>query len=212
MKGLLKFWQGLRPVLGLFLVLHLQSCAVTVYNWSEIPNKDWVYGYSVEDRLTTYRRYAIRELNDHLQGMSFSTWEQPDKYYNLNSYAPVIYSLLPEAEKIFESGQYWGNFSRMADFLFYTAGSVSIINAYDDIIAGNKYLLSDIESKSNLFESRGVIFLLTVLVTSSIAFYLDFREIEEYEKIKSAYNEALRKELGLSEAQILDLVLPQTEP
>lgn len=203
---------GFTVLLNLLLILQLQACAVTVYNWSEIPEENRTYGYSLADRQASYRHYAIRELNDHPQGMTFRTWEQPDKYYSLNSYSSVLYSQVPEIDKMFETGQYWGNFSRMADLFLGTASTVSFILAYDQLASIGQNSVPYSQETPSLLQTKAAIFVLVLLLTSGITFYLDDKEKEAYEKIKSNYNEALRKELELSEEQIQQLMLPQPSP
>lgn len=207
MKGLLKFWQGMRPVLGLFLVLHLQSCAVTVYNWSEIPAENSHYGYSEEDKLEHYRHFAIQSVDANTPETAFTTWEQSPKFYSLHSYAPLMYRLAPQTDKYFLEAQNWENYSRFS-YVPLFLGWVGLFSTSNEISnLSNKPSGTAAKIAENM-----LFYLIIILASAGIAQFLAGKEQEEYEKIKSAYNEALRKELNLSEEQIQQLILPKTEP
>lgn len=207
MKGLLKLWQGLRPVLGLFLVLHLQSCAVTVYNWSEIPAENSHYGYSEEDKLEHYLHFAILNVDKNAPETAFTTWDQAPKLYSLHSYAPMIYRLAPQTDKYFLEAQNWDNYSRFSyvPLFFGWVGLLATSNEVSNLSGKPPGTVEKI--LENMLFSIIVIF-----ASFGVSQFLAGKKQEEYEKIKAAYNDALRKELGLSEAQIQQLMQPQTEP
>ncbi|MGE3727805.1 MAG: hypothetical protein AB7I41_19760, partial [Candidatus Sericytochromatia bacterium] len=101
----------LKHLLPLLLCLHLQGCVWTVYNWREIPDPDNIEQYqSKAEKLEHYQKYAIQDLKFKSSffmayQMAFSTVAQPQTYYDLNSYAPVIYQLTPETEPLFTQAQ-----------------------------------------------------------------------------------------------------------
>lgn len=84
------------PIFMIFLMLHLQGCAATVYRWSEVPpERDTL---SLSEREEAVERLKIRDFS----GFSLANGNvilADEKPYSLNAFTPMILKISPSSEK-----------------------------------------------------------------------------------------------------------------
>ncbi|MBT9544411.1 MAG: hypothetical protein IV090_03400 [Candidatus Sericytochromatia bacterium] len=202
----------LKHLLPLLLCLHLQGCVWTVYNWREIPDPDTIEKYqSKAEKLEHYQKYAIQDLKFKdswrmAYQMGFSTVAEPQTYYDLNSYAPVIYQLAPEAEAYFAEAQ---NMQFYRELSIFSSSGITLFLTFPLVILawGTEFALKQDPSLQRT--EAGSNFAIAGLITSSVAlallgldYYLLFQQEAQYAKIKETYNAALRKQLELEETDL----------
>ncbi|MBT9544404.1 MAG: hypothetical protein IV090_03365 [Candidatus Sericytochromatia bacterium] len=195
----------LKHLLPLLLCLHLQGCVWTVYNWREIPDPDTIEQYqSKAEKLEHYQKYAIQDLKFKstfilFDQMAFSTLFQPQTYYDLNSYAPVIYQLAPETETHFAQAQNLQLYREIVNMGGLILAFVFCFQEMLSLASSNATQDSEIKQKSfdsSLWMFGGIVALLGADI------YLINQEQAQYAKIKETYNAALRKQLELEETDL----------
>lgn len=195
-----------RLLVGL-LCLNLQACATTIYNWSEISNPDYMANYSENEKIEYYRRHAIKEYKPYFienQGKGFSTYAEPDKVYTLNSYTPFVYQLAPDTANYYQESRFWDNASgglaiASLGILAYAMWG-SQYSADQRILMDQGTISASEYLQSTLFWAIPGMVVDLIILGASV--YAGFKKQEQYDKIKADYNEALRKELGLSPEQV----------
>ena len=209
------------------LALHLQGCAMTLYNWRDIPEHETIDSYSEEDKQAHYRKYAIDKLDTSIlagHSVAFTTLENPNAPYELYSYAPVIYQLAPETEAYFSEAQDWQKahiITRLASTPLTLAFSVSAPVIIGDIFKAHysemldnslpQAIKSDI-TVSQAFQNFWIwagIGVISHLIILGLHMFYSAKQFEQYEKIKETYNEALRKQLDLADIQAWQQSLPE---
>ena len=202
----------LKHLLPLLLCLHLQGCVWTLYNWREIPDPDTIEQYqSKAEKLEHYQKYAIQDLKFKdswmmAYQMGFSTVAQPQTYYDLNSYAPIIHQLAPETESYFaeaQNMQFYREISIFSSLILecLVALPLAFLTAVAQVAAKENPSPELNQTSSNLTTAT-VITLSAALALLGLDYYLLFQQEAQYAKIKETYNTALRKQLELEEADL----------
>lgn len=193
----------------------LQGCAATIYNWSDIPDKNEFRSLSANEKVEYYNHYAIDKLTIYPfggHGIGFSTLNTPDKVYDLYTYSPVIYQIAPETQAIFEEALFWER-NQLYSGLGMLAVDVYAIWAGFDLLKSIYIPASSGTSlTSDQFSQNLVPYVLICLgglaITGGLSYYFMSKEMEQYEKIRTSYNKSLYKMLELKIPLSLDQDLP----
>ena len=183
-----------------FLLVSAQSCVFRVYNWKGVPTEiihdDAVETLSPEQKADLYQRYAITRFRLTSTGhyIGFSTALDPDITYDLYTYAPIITALSPESAQSFETVLGWETLGKYTGYGFLSVGAVY------GLIAGDGLINSRIASSASFDQELSTfawVYGLGIATYMGLTLFFAAQEIEQYERIKSQYNQALKEKLAM---------------
>ena len=170
--------------------LSSQSCAVTVYNWQDIPDQKKIENLNENEKIQEYQKYAIKELKLTSSGhhIGFSNYLEPDVTYDLYTYSPIIYQYTPESEILFNTALMWENNQKVSNYLFQIFSVLYIFIGGGNIIGkySSQSINSTIDSNSRKEFDQDAINFGLIGIASAIgylgAYYFFYhKEMEQYE-------------------------------
>ncbi len=195
-----------RWVIVTLVFLQLQGCAATVYRWRDLPaDSEELSRYSEQEKQAYYEKFGIASM----EGSGFSTFAEPDKKYDLDTFFPIVQSLVPDAEQHYETVD---NISTIGAFGWLI--SYAFFAVYTGVASGEALNYSGNNSSgsesSNLEQNIWVIILTNTIIYLAVEisrqYVTDYFREAEYEKLRLKYNAALRKQLQLEPSNLSTLI------
>ena len=201
------------------LVFSLQGCAFTVYNWKDIPDESVTKSSEESIKLLHYQKYAIKDISYTMTGnVGFTNYLEPDKVYDLETYAPIIYQSTPESKELFESARMWSdlNFASSQIIMLFSTGYFAALMAtvFEDYVFPSLMGEAVTKSQEEFFQGFSQAFIIqgiAMVTYFGLAFYSSQQINESYKKIQTKYNMDLMKELDLESESLQNLLSPQSK-
>lgn len=210
-------------------MLWVQGCAVTVYNWQDIPEYHLIQRSSENEKKAFYKKFSIDKISLPPIGggkVGFLTPENPTKVYDLYSLSPFVHQVAPETDAHFETVRQWDSIVTLEPYITLGVFMSEIIYGGALFIEGTNEVVTD--ARKGIFElpqqfqdqfaqqiiTYGIIYLSLAVVYCAGLLYVHSQREAEYELIKDTYNKAfnkaLRKQLQLSDDLSWLTVLPDS--
>lgn len=170
-------------------IFFLQSCAVNVYNWKGVPDDELIRRSSEQEKVEQYKKYAIDEIKFTSKGhhVGFSTYEEPDKTYDLYSYSPILTKYSPKSEDYFQSAMDLESAQGYTAYGYLIASSIYSIATFNSLI-DSSISTEELQQNTLIFT---VVSAASLLIYIGLEVYFMSNELEQYNLIKKSFNESL---------------------
>ena len=205
-------------ILLCLLCLQFQGCAATVYRWQDLPAEDTALSrYSAKEKREYYKKFAIDHMSaDVALGTSvkanrLSTLADPDKEYSLESFSPVLFGRVPDAQehldKVEDVNQIYQGVLVAVDVVYLLYTLYYLVDAGQYLVEVGQNVTRanppDAEQAEEFFLNR---VLIPYLVSTVLGFLgketariVSNDAVEaEYKQLQGKYNRSLQRSLGLN--------------
>lgn len=123
----------LRSLISLGLCFSLTGCAATVHNWDKGPPA-YSSKMTPAERQDAFNQYAIQDIQSQGSQVAFTTAEDPDYWYSLDSYAYVLNHISSDTEEHLEQAR---QFAFIQDIWGYSMVASLILPGASSWMGGN---------------------------------------------------------------------------